>query len=241
LLFLLIAWIPSPDVRAEDIVFVTGGISPPYVYEEDGQILGMDRDVVAEFCKANGISPEFRALPWKRALNYAERGRSGGIFSLFRSEDREQFLYYPSTPINSVRTVVLSRKDSDFTVRSLDDLKGQLIGVVDGHRYGPEFDNFSGLDKFQCRDKEELIRMLYRKRVDMIIDSEDVFWHMCRRYGVDTEKFTTLYVIRENPIYVAFSRNAMGKKGENLAEKFDIFFKKISKNGILNKIRSRYR
>ena len=46
---------------AESMIFVTGGMSPPYVYEENKAVLGMDLDVVAEFCKKNGITPESKA------------------------------------------------------------------------------------------------------------------------------------------------------------------------------------
>ncbi len=155
-LLLLLASLVFPGLLwAESMIFVTGGMSPPYVYEENKAVLGMDLDVVAEFCKKNGITPEFKAYPWKRALVNVEDGTAHGVFSLFQTKDREEFLYYPTVPVNTIRTVIIARKDRHIKINSLDDLKGKSIGVITEYKYGPEFDSIEGLNKTFCRDGQE--------------------------------------------------------------------------------------
>lgn len=240
--FLLIAGlfcIPSV-LQAETMLFVTGGMSPPYVYEESGQIRGMDVDVIKKFCAANDITPKFEAYPWKRSLMLTERGGAHGIFSLFRTDEREKFLYYPDVPINHVKTVVIGLRENNYTVNSLEDLKGHNIGVISGYKYGPDFDEMEGLNKSFCKDKRELITMLDRGRVDVTMDAEAVFWFKVNEYGFDPDKFEILHVVTSNPIYVGFSQPALGERGKVLADKFETFFNTLKENGSLKEIRSQY-
>jgi polar amino acid transport system substrate-binding protein len=239
-LTLIFALTSAPAV-AEEMVFVTGGMSPPYAYQEDGKVVGMDTDVLIRFCESKGISPQFRALPWKRSLAEAQDGRVHGIFSLFRSDERDQFLYYPETPINSVRTVVIGRKADNLTINSLEDLRGLRVGVLHAYKYGPEFDDMTGLNKIFCRDKRELITLLDRERVDVTMDAADVFNFKVREYGFNRAKFEILHQVRTNPIFVAFSKAGLGERGQELATEFSAFFQKLEESGELEKIRDDYR
>jgi polar amino acid transport system substrate-binding protein len=237
----LICALASAPAVAEEMIFVTGGMSPPYAYEEDGEIVGMDTEALIRFCESKGISPQFRSLPWKRALADVEQGRAHGIFSLFQSEERDAFLHYPETPINSVRTVVIGREADNLTVNSLEDLKGLRVGVLHAYKYGPEFDNLTGLNKIFCRDKRELITLLDRERVDVTMDAADVFNFKVKEYGFNRSKFEILHQVRENPIFVAFSKAGLGERGRQLAADFSDYFQKLEESGELEKIRDSYR
>jgi polar amino acid transport system substrate-binding protein len=239
----VLAWIglPAAPASAEKMIFVTGGMSPPYVYEEDGKIVGMDTEVLTRFLRARGIAPQFRTAPWKRALTEAQQGRVHGIFSLFKSEERDRFLYYPETPVNSVRTVVIGRKADNLAIKGLEDLKGLRVGVLHAYKYGPEFDNFPGLNKLYCRDKRELITLLDRERVTVAMDSADVFNFKVKEFGFDRSKFEILHQVRENPVYVAFSKAGLGERGRRFAAEFGSFVQELEESGELDKIRSPYR
>ena len=78
--------------------------------------------------------------------------------------------------------------------------------------------------------------MLEAGRMDVILASDGVFQFKCNEYGFNPDKFEIVYVVRENPIYVAFSKAALGERGAELAEKFSMFLKKIEKNDLLKKI-----
>lgn len=224
---------------AETMTFVTGGMSPPLVYK-DGEVLkGMDLDVITEFCKENGITPKFEAFPWKRALMKVRIGEACGIFTLFRTDERDKFLFYPDAPINVVKTVVWARKGSHIRIRRLDDLKDKSLGVIAGYKYGPEFDSLPGLKKTHCNTKEQMILMLDKNRFDVAIDSEACFKFMCKELGIRHEEFEPIYVITENMVYVAFSK-FLGEKGNLLSKKFSQFMPKLKESGRLEQIRERY-
>jgi polar amino acid transport system substrate-binding protein len=228
------------NARAEKLLFVASEISPPMVWEDENRkVVGSDAEVIAEICKRLGFECAMDGLPLKRALQMIERGEILGIFTIFRDKDREKYIWFSEEPINMVKTMVIARKDSGFKISSLDDLKGKRIGVIDGHKYGPEFDNYQGLKKDFCKEKEELHRMLDKGRVELILDSEAPFRFLTKKNGT-ADRFEMLFLIKENPVYIGFSK-ALGKKGEELAKKFSDILKQLKADGTYEKILSRYR
>ncbi|WP_276571904.1 substrate-binding periplasmic protein [Desulfonema magnum] len=214
-------------------------MSPPLVYKDKDKLKGMDLDVIVEFCKQNGIRHEFKAFPWKRALMNIKEGEADGIFTLFRTKEREEFLYYPSVPINTVKTVIWARKESGIKIRELNDLKSHSLGVIAGYKYGSQFDNLKELKKTFCDTKEQLIKMLNKQRFDLAADSEACFKFMCKKIGLEQSKFEIVYVLTQNPVYFAFSKS-LGERGAVLAEKFSQFMKLLQENGALEQIRNHY-
>ncbi|MBU0909812.1 MAG: transporter substrate-binding domain-containing protein [Proteobacteria bacterium] len=238
---LLLGYAPC-GICEEKMLFFTGGISPPLVFEKNGRIVGMDVDTVSEFCKYQQITPEFKAYPLKRALEMMKTPDAQGIFTIFRTPEREEFLQFPETPINTVTTVIIGLKGSNVKIGKMDDLKNIKLGVIHGHKYGPLFDNYQGLNKYPVRDKSVLIRLLAAgDRVDAIINSEAVFEYECMEFGYDINRFEKLYTVAENPVYIGFSKKALGdERAAELAEKFSEFMKEIAGNGKLKNMREKY-
>lgn len=224
---------------SEKLFFVTGGISPPLVWEENSKILGSDAEIVAEICKQLKIEYDIDGFPLKRSLRMVEKGEAAGIFTIFRTEERDNYIWFAEELINIVKTMVIARKGSGFKINSLNDLKGKRIGVIEGHKYGPEFDSYQGLKKDFCKEKEELHRMLDKGRVDMILDSEAPFRFLTKKNGT-ADRFEMLFLVKKNPVYVAFSKT-LGKKGEELAKTFSEALKKMKADGTYEKILNRYR
>ncbi len=79
LLFLSFA-IPA---QAQTLEFVYSKF-PPFEYHEGDTDIGMNIDILKEACRRLNITPVFRELPWKRALGYAEHGKTDAIFSLLK-------------------------------------------------------------------------------------------------------------------------------------------------------------
>lgn len=62
-------------------------------------------------------------------------GDYDGSAALWKSEDREQFLLYSKAYLEN-RLVLVGRKGSDVSARSLKDLKGKSVALVAGYAYG---------------------------------------------------------------------------------------------------------
>lgn len=222
---------------AEKVIFVTEDY-PPYVYEENGRATGFDSDTIREVCKRLGIEPKFRFLPWKRALSQVKRGTAHAIYSLMRTDERSEFLYYPSEILCVDKNVIFGRKGSGIKVLCLDDLKEITLGVVVEYSYGPTFDEFKGLTKEYCRNTEILLRKLNAKRMSVAIANEYVAKHLLKKMELKN-RFEVLFKVSEDPMYVAFSK-ALGQKGKDLSEKFSQVLEQLKREGVIQKNIDKY-
>ncbi len=230
--------LPGNVLAAEKIKLAALGDFPPFQYREKSQMTGIDVDMAREVCKRLGIEPEFKVVPWKRALKIAKKGDVTGILTALHKEERTKFLYYTTEAIHTQKNVIMARKGSGLKVSSLDDLKSKTVGVVRGFSYGQEFDNYQGLKKRVCNNQEDLMRIMNMGRIDVAPGPEKPFLFNSRRFGLQ-DRFEVVYVITEHPAYTVFSK-AIGEKGRVLAEKFDNILKQMKKEGIEQQIIDKY-
>lgn len=111
---------------AEKLVFVTTDW-PPYIMSKDGKLTGLDTEIVLELCKRLGFEADIQKVPWKRALKYVKEGVADAIFTPRRTEERAEFLYYPSEPLHIERTAIFAEKGSGMNISRINDLKGKAI------------------------------------------------------------------------------------------------------------------
>lgn len=221
---------------ADKLVFVTSA-QPPYVMSENGQPAGLDIDIIRELCRRLGVEAEIQVLPWKRALYHTEKGEADAIFAPRHTEERAKFLYYPSEPFILERTVILAPKGSGIKINSIDDLKGKVVGVVRGYSYDPKFDTEKGIEKVECNDDEELVKIFAKGRISLAAGSDEgTMKYLCKKAGFEAE---TVYVLNDAPTYIAFSK-AKGEKGKALTEKFSQALGQLKNDGFFKKIESKY-
>ncbi|MDM8550503.1 transporter substrate-binding domain-containing protein [Desulfobacterales bacterium HSG2] len=226
----------STDALAEELL-IAYSEWPPYIFIKDRKVEGILIDIVNEACKRLNIDPKFRFLPWKRALMYMRKGKADALLSPIYTEERAEFMYYPSEPVNMEKTVFLTWKGSGIKVNGLDDLKNKLIGVVRGYSHGSEFDNYPGLKKLPCNDDRQLVKILAKKRIDIAVGEAGVLQFIAKQTGTQVE---VIHVLNETPGYITFSRKALGPKGKTLAEEFSRTLRQLKKEGVIEKIRNAY-
>ncbi|QTA93965.1 substrate-binding periplasmic protein [Desulfonema magnum] len=237
-LIIITLWLSSADVLAEKLVFAIGDF-PPYQYMEDGQVKGMDVDIIRNICDQLAIETEFRSESWIKILKELKKGKADGIPSLLRNKEREKFLCYCSECVNTVKIVVLKQKGSSIKVAGLNDLKNIPFGMIRGHSYGPEFDNCRELKRQYYNDNKELAILLHNGRIKLAVVEEKPFLFTSRTLGIH-DCSERAYTISDKPLYIGFSKKSLGEKGKALAEKFSEILREMKKKGEIQKIINNY-
>ncbi len=120
----------------------------------DGEIRGIDADIVREALRRLGCTASFVELPWARALLNLERGKLDVLPNALQTEDRMRFGHF-SEPYISSRNVlfVAVHKEARFKLNTLADLIDTdfRLGVQAQATYGPEYDELIANDKFRKR------------------------------------------------------------------------------------------
>ncbi len=128
----------SVTAQAEKLRIVTEPWAP-YVYEENGKMLGLDYETTAIVFKRLGIDVEWQFLPWKRCLAMLEQGLADGALDIFHSDERDALLLYPSEPLSDVEFVMFYANARPHPFRTLDDLGGLTVGTSPGYLYSQAF------------------------------------------------------------------------------------------------------
>ncbi len=230
----------SPAARSQPTIVVAFSEFPPYKVLEEGQVGGIDVDILREIAARMGRTLTFKQGTFEDCLEMMAQGNADVMSSLLRRPEREAYLLYvqPRYRPRSEKVFFVRPPDRD-TLRSYDDLKTLRIGVKTRASYGPMFDNDEGLNKIPADSVKINISKLVAGQIDTFLttDLEGEYW--IRKLGLEDRiakapfKFTHL-----DEIYMAISRKS-AFAGQ--AEAFSAVLNTLVKTGVIQKIESRYR
>ncbi|SMG23783.1 substrate-binding periplasmic protein [Dethiosulfovibrio salsuginis] len=186
------------------------GWSPLMVKGDNGRIVGVAVDVMNELGNRLHRPVELsEELPWKRLMDYAEKGEIDVVAGIYKTEEREKvFLFSQPFMVNTAKLFVL--KDNIFTVNDLQDLKGKSGGKPSGGSFGEKFDSFAAanLKMNEAVNKETLYKMLQGKRFDFVVmDGDDGMAYLAKNGLQDDIKMLD-FDVNTVKVYLAISKKS---------------------------------
>lgn len=152
---------------AEQLVVFGDDAYRPVVYLQDGKPQGELTLILRRASEITGDTYELQLMPWKRAYELAARGEGGVIGVSLTQERARTFDYSQAMYDDDIQIVTLKGKTFNFS--TLDDLKGKVIGGVNGASYGEAVDQAIAERKFAVeRDVSQSgrLRKLLAGRLD---------------------------------------------------------------------------
>jgi len=210
---------------------------PPYEYKQDGKLVGVDIEILEEAAKIAGATLEFKEYPWARATKMAEDGEVDAIFSMSKTAEREKVFYFPAINLASETNVIFANDSYKGDVKSLVDLKGKTIGVIQDYSYGTDFDNFKDCKKELNSNQDALVKKLQANRFQLAINNELVGNYMAKSIGATNIRVLS-YVVNTDPLYLGISKKA--PNGKEFYDKISAALSSMEKSGRLKAIRDKY-
>ncbi len=142
LMFLVLC--ASKTFSAENKVLVVGVSTgyPPYYYTENGKLIGVCIELVDMVGEALGIEIAYQEFPWKRLLASARGGQVDAIMPLFKTREREEFLYFDNLSIALETNVLFTWQDNTLQYNGdFSSIKPYRIGVIADYSYGKRFND----------------------------------------------------------------------------------------------------
>jgi polar amino acid transport system substrate-binding protein len=210
---------------------------PPHKIEhpaDDGQA-GFDIDIVGEAMKRNGRSIEVSFMPWKRALELAERGQYDGLCSCSYTKEREAKLLF-SDELGAVSVGLFARSEDALAgIGSIADLKGHKVATVGGYNLEAELIAAGAAVEATASDKNAL-DMLVGGNVDLLYGYELTTKHFI---ASDPRSSAIAYKeVRRNPYYFCLSRAMPG--ADAAMKDFNRSLKDMAADGSVERILERY-
>ena len=209
----------------------------PYVYEEDGQVKGIDYEVTAEVFKRLGVEVDWQLMPWRRCMLMVDQGLADGVLDIFHSTLRDSQLFYPNEPLSDVEFVLFQANDRRHPVNSLEDLRGLTVGTSAGYDYGTEFLESPLFRREAAPTQEANFGKLQRGRIDLVITDRRVGRFMLARLGLEQQISELPLIIRRQSQYLAVRRNA---GMDLLAQRFAAELRRFKQESGYAEIQERY-
>ncbi len=211
---------------------------PTICFTKGGGVTGAATEIVREIMKRLQVSYDIKSLPWKRAYAYLSEEPNVMLFTVTRSKDREN-LFKWAGPIITSRLVFFAKKDSTIDIRSLEDAKKvDKIGMVQGYSVEKYLlqRGFSNIDAISASERTNPTKLM-TGRINLWATVDLVGIHNAKLQGIDPKDMKTVYVIKKQQKYIAFSKqvpDVIVQKWQDALDKMkqDQTFEKILNNWI---------
>jgi len=214
---------------------------PACFEDKDGNIVGVNVEIVRELCKRLKFKLDIKLVPWKRVLSLVEHGKVDAGMPLFKTPERMKYALYPSTPIHKVAMQVYTHPQSNFTYKHLpEDLYGKMVGIRRGYSISPKFDQaiadgYINIDELDS--VEQLIKMTASNRLDAIIDKGSTINFYLKKHGVLLKHIGQ--VSQPQAAFLAISKRS-AQNVDVLFRKVDMTLRALESEGTIEKITNRF-
>jgi len=235
LLRLLIFFLPVSPALSNEFTIYTEEI-PPWNYTQDRQLTGLSVEVVRKMLSALNIDDNIQVVPWARGYRATLAGGRSVLFSIARTEHREQLFHWVG-PIATEKVYFFQRKESSFQINSVDQARNAETIVTT--RDFPEHQYLKTLDFKNLHLTSKAVdnfRMLMAYRGELTVAGEYTAGFLLRKAGIPREEIAkTNVMLFENALYIALSKDiplaevARWQKALDKLKLSDSYFKIVNK------------
>lgn len=240
-LFLLILPFSSLSMaESRPIKFVTLMDFKPFAWCESGVPMGIDVRIVEELLRRTQRQYTIECVPWKRALSSIKSGKADGLFSAYRTDERDEFATFLKYPTHMSIFSVFVRKGESFAFNKLEDLHDKKIGITAGYSINPEFDEAHKNNLLAIHESQTTvsgINMLLKGRIDTYINGKHAGLFTARNMGI-TNMIEPLEkpVHPPRPAYLMFSKSSTLENKDALISQLNHSLKEMWANGEIDAI-----
>lgn len=150
----------------EGVLTVALTNTPPYSYEENGQLAGIDSDILQEFAAQECLTIEYTPFTYATAVPAVQQGQADvAIGGFYRTAARNEVVRL-SAPIYLDELTVIS-KEGHSTV---DEILGKRLGTVEGYLWVEALQQLPDTETRTFPDSLNLAQDLKAGRLDVGLD-----------------------------------------------------------------------
>lgn len=233
----LIWMLSALSIHAETLIVLGDDSYAPVIQTKNGKPSGFLPNILQRVSLITGDQYDLRLTPWKRAYELAARGE-GGIIGVSLTQERAALFDF-SKPVYDDDIQIVTLKERAFPYTKLADLKGKVIGGVNGASYGDEVDKAIAAGLFSMeRDVGQAgrLRKLLAGRLDAAFIGNgnsgfDTIVGSVDELSRNRERFVILPVpLTRDPLHLAFLKSMDKRKA---IERFDAAVEKLRRSGEL--------
>jgi len=172
----------SKNPSSQEIKVAVSPASPPMLFDDKGQIVGVDMDIFQGYCKARGCTLKVTPYDWAGMLGAVSSGQADVAFSGISITDKRKEVMDFSQPYYDNAWHLVSMKDKNIQITDLNQLKQYRIGYPRGMAYDDLIRNelepkgYYSLSKVKLYPSyAEVVTDLKNGNIDLAFIEEPVF------------------------------------------------------------------
>ncbi|XOV77483.1 MAG: substrate-binding periplasmic protein [Aestuariibacter sp.] len=209
---MLLSWLISFAGNSEEPWLVVTEYLPPFQYPtENGHITGTMTNVVRDILQETELDADIVIMPWARAEHMAKNRPNTLIYSMLRTQKREDQFHWVGAIGMTTTSLFKLRSNHGLQLNSLSDIHRELIGVTRGDVVAKYLKGKLPLSNFQENiTTSDSVRMLIFGRVDLIPTSEEQLHHYCLVLQCQTSQFDKVIDLDEveQVLYLAANKDS---------------------------------
>ena len=200
--------------------------SPPMLFDNKGQIVGVDMDLFQGYCQARGCTIKVTPYDWAGMLGAVSSGQADVAFSGISITDKRKEVMDFSQPYYDNAWHLVSLKNKNIKITDLKQLKKYSIGYPRGMAYDDLIKNelepkgYYTLSKVKLYPSyAEVITDLQNGNLDLAFIEEPVFLNYQNKLNLP---------VQSSYVFTGFDQLGFAfAKGSKLRDDFDKYLKEI--------------
>jgi len=221
---------------------VAANPQPPFKYEEAGQLLGIDTEIIRRVLEELGIAHEILLITSDQRLQVeAKAGRIDVLLLYSENEERRAYLDYPDESYIDLtwNFFIRAADKGKFNFETYDDLMHLRIGATRGVSYTPEFWD-AGLQLDLVSENTLQIEKLLAGRIDTVPMNTISTLHRAHVDGYLGELAVLPKPMKSKAYFNVFSKASTHPDMARLKANYDRIIQDLKTGGHIQEIMSRY-
>ncbi len=219
---------------AQAHVELAADVWPPFTDKEGGHRVALDL-VEAALGRAGVESQTEIRQDFQTILRDLRSGKLDGGAALWQDEEREDYLLF-SRPYLENRLVLLALEGTDVSARSLSELDGKRIALVEGYSYGGMLDITVGPTFVRGPSEQHNFEQLLSGKVDYLLTDELLIHELFEgeRERAERELDVGTFPLIQRSLHLAIRRNR--DDAAEVIRKFEAALDEMIADGSYNRL-----
>lgn len=227
----------AEEEKADYTIATDKGFSPFEFQDKDGNIVGIDMDILAAIAEDQGFTYEIQYIGWDAAIAACQAGQADGMIAGASITDERKANgwtfsdgYYDATQGMAVAV------GSDIT--GFEDMRGKKVAVKNGtmsNQYADSIKEQYGFEVVTFSTSPDMYQAVMGGQVDACLDDTPIL-----KYNIKIGELAMKYVegTENEPAQYGFA--IFDSKNQELINKFNAGLKNIKANGKYDEIIAKY-